>query len=417
MYMPNTGLHDTGLHEKPAKYSFGGYLEAGEPTDDWNMKYSRLLDVMDSTPDRYKQFFKDNSENSLLLFILPEYFFNSNESPHKEETLGFIIDYLKTINKIHEKMLLIGGSIPWYRREEDNTLKTYVSTPVLYNGELVFVSSKLIDVSDSTLSKESYKKFTAKNWGLAVTDKKGIIKYGNDTSTSRKERLEKLNTLRKYLNEKLDIKGDKDFFELTVDSSTLKIGIEICADHGIGRLARNPKVPELDLQIIISYGMSLQNSAITVRKGGYIVTCDGSTSKACGIYRCEANIKRNESNMIYSSLDKLSMNLMKMREKRNSLKEEIKSETDPEAKKKLKAKEGDILKAIKGKDEELRDLRKFWVLYFSDTKTRQLEVVSYSNTNDDNKRRFDEAKIFIPITLSSVQTFMENIKSLFHTIH
>lgn len=54
-----------------------------------------------------------------------------------------------------------------------------------------------------------------------------------------------------------------------------KIGVEICSDHGHGTLRKRDKIKDLDFQFILSRGMTVFDRFAAIKKGGYIVKCDG----------------------------------------------------------------------------------------------------------------------------------------------
>jgi len=89
---------------------------------------------------------------------------------------------------------------------------------------------------------------------------------------------------------------NKDFFNpddfrfsfndvVGADNKKLAFGLEICADHGEGRLKsalaatakeHGKKDPDVvDIQLIVSAGMCIQTGWIAVRQGGYLFNCDG----------------------------------------------------------------------------------------------------------------------------------------------
>lgn len=53
----------------------------------------------------------------------------------------------------------------------------------------------------------------------------------------------------------------------------MKIGIEVCLDHVRRRMSKS--VCDLDLQIIPSCGVEVENGSVAARTGGYVFNCDG----------------------------------------------------------------------------------------------------------------------------------------------
>lgn len=77
------------------------------------------------------------------------------------------------------------------------------------------------------------------------------------------------------------------------DSFTLgdiNFGIEICLDHRRGRLREEGKT-NIDVQIITSCGMQIQEYSVIVNPGGIIFNCDGEYDKAEDTIELEKSIK------------------------------------------------------------------------------------------------------------------------------
>ena len=75
-----------------------------------------------------------------------------------------------------------------------------------------------------------------------------------------------------------------DDFRFSFDSvvgpgdKKLIFGLEICADHGESKLKNalaSAQQPPVDIQLIVSAGMTIGTAAIAVRAGGYLFNCDG----------------------------------------------------------------------------------------------------------------------------------------------
>lgn len=64
----------------------------------------------------------------------------------------------------------------------------------------------------------------------------------------------------------------------TFNCGGLNIGVEICLDHSRKRLFNylcEKKIKELDIQIVISCGMSLRKDSAATKQGGILFNCDG----------------------------------------------------------------------------------------------------------------------------------------------
>lgn len=85
----------------------------------------------------------------------------------------------------------------------------------------------------------------------------------------------------------------------------LKIGVEICLDHSrqrlVNHLYRNPN-DYVDLQIVISCGMSVREKSVIAKQGGYIFNCDGE-------YELHNNKKGVDGRFCHTSLQKIEKHI------------------------------------------------------------------------------------------------------------
>ena len=107
---------------------------------------------------------------------------------------------------------------------------------------------------------------TTENTLLAVSDGETLIEYS--------KRYDGGDTI--YANEKklLWSKGIEEGYFPWRDYS---VGVEICADHG--SLKDRDKCTDLDLQIVISCGMTLSWNSLAIHEGGLAFLCDGAEPK------------------------------------------------------------------------------------------------------------------------------------------
>lgn len=85
------------------------------------------------------------------------------------------------------------------------------------------------------------------------------------------------------------------------DYQGIRFGVEICLDHGRGRLAQSPKRwPDglVDVQLVISCGMDLRPGSVIADTGGIVFNCDGEyvlEGEAENGERCHTMLKLVES--------------------------------------------------------------------------------------------------------------------------
>lgn len=85
----------------------------------------------------------------------------------------------------------------------------------------------------------------------------------------------------------------------------LKIGVEICLDHSRQRLVNHLYKNSndfVDLQIVISCGMSVREKSVIAKQGGYIFNCDGE-------YELHNNKKGVDGRCCHTSLQKIEKHI------------------------------------------------------------------------------------------------------------
>jgi hypothetical protein len=68
--------------------------------------------------------------------------------------------------------------------------------------------------------------------------------------------------------------GDRAIFQM----EGITFGLEVCLDHGAGRLRKSPPRafdPKVQIQLIPSCGMDINQANVVTKKGGYVFNCDG----------------------------------------------------------------------------------------------------------------------------------------------
>lgn len=77
------------------------------------------------------------------------------------------------------------------------------------------------------------------------------------------------------------------------DLAGITWGVEICLDHlsNVQRLQRSPQVPgaaQVQVQLVPSCGMSIQNTSVIAGPGGYVLNCDGINGGSSALARVAA---------------------------------------------------------------------------------------------------------------------------------
>ncbi len=171
------------------------------------------------------------------ILVAPEYTFLADRpftTKEKDELMTSMAERTKD-----RDLLLLPGTYVWADGTDlHNTL------PIIYGGEVVRAYDKKVDGGDSKIADRYWREFTPGT-------ESGVIPY-------------------------------KD----------LELGVEVCADHhqrngrgGVsnpGRLLTEEGPDSLDLQLIVSCGMSIHDKALAVRENGYALCCDGNAGGRTG---------------------------------------------------------------------------------------------------------------------------------------
>lgn len=170
----------------------------------------------------------------LDILLCPEWLFLHKEIFTKEEKESLVREIAQLTSSID--CLIIPGTIVW---QENGKVRN--SAPVLYKGKVIKEYVKHRDGGDRDIAKSI----------------KLEAEFGTEIGTNFKW-------------------------------EGLNIGLEICADHGC--ISDNPKIKNLDLQVIISCGMSLHMDDLRkLRKGGYGILCDGCGPRSDVIKTIKSN--------------------------------------------------------------------------------------------------------------------------------
>lgn len=189
----------------------------------------------------------------LDILLAPEWYFIPVEggmhSADSFQTLKKILE----ITTSGKEMLLIPGTIAWLERENNNNVSA---------SKRKWSSSK---------SKEFYR-----NTALVISNGKTILSYSKRTEGGD------YNFARRYGVEWQPGEESGGFYW-----RKLKCGLEICADHGENCLRRDG-FNDLDLQIVVACGASLDENSLAVRNGGQVLLCDGCKRFGGPDFKCQA---------------------------------------------------------------------------------------------------------------------------------
>ncbi|MDP7079720.1 MAG: hypothetical protein QF415_07515 [Candidatus Undinarchaeales archaeon] len=169
-------------------------------------------------------------DEDIDVLVAPEYTFFAGRPltvEEKDELISSMAERTKD-----RDLLLLPGSYVWC---DDQGLHN--TLPVIYGGEVIRAYDKKVDGGDQKIADRYWRDFVPGT-------ESGVIPY-------------------------------KD----------LELGVEVCADHfksngrgGVsnpGQLLTEAGPDSLDLQLIVSCGMSIHERSLAVRENGYALICDG----------------------------------------------------------------------------------------------------------------------------------------------
>ena len=156
------------------------------------------------------------------MLLAPEWYFHKG-TPYTIKEKETILKYIK---EEASNRLILPGTFIW-----TDGKKLYNSTPIIMDGEL----------------KDEYHKHTD-GGTFSIASSSGLeLGLGKEEGKAFKWR-------------------------------GLEIGLEICADHYSSCLKESGR-NKLDLHVVLACGIGIHNRFSAVRRGGYILCCDGSTPK------------------------------------------------------------------------------------------------------------------------------------------
>ena len=134
-----------------------------------------------------------------------------------------------------------------------------------------------------------------------------ILNSKNSDKVTFKEKYLQTTSIYPYINTSQGELKKDSFDGLSIlEYEGLKIGFEICLDHSrqrlVNHLYRNSK-DLVDLQIVISCGMSVREKSVVAKQGGYIFNCDGeyelhNSKKGVDGICCHTSLQKVQKNIV-----------------------------------------------------------------------------------------------------------------------
>ncbi|MBC1238254.1 hypothetical protein [Nostoc sp. 2RC] len=244
------------------------YPSLDNDLDDMNERIAHLGEVLALIKTKPEV---DKNNNTKKIFMIPEFFFRGKKGYYLINNIklgevstnktypDYLVKMLQSIflnNGLKDWIVICGTSV--YGWHEENA--TYV-----YNCSLV-------QEGNYTDPKDAYKVAH-----LIQKELKSNIDFveGKDNSFLH---LERMSSFLPTEQQEKEFDGRSIFNLLSIP---VKIGLEICLDHAIGRLKNRTNLEErkdIKIQLIPSAGMTIRNESIVVADDGYVFNCDGLNS-------------------------------------------------------------------------------------------------------------------------------------------
>jgi predicted amidohydrolase len=204
---------------------------------------------------------------TLRLFLAPEYFFSETCNQHvvDYETRGHVVEGLKKISADYASLLLIPGTVTYFKPLVDKSLerKRLKADPTH--------DSRLVKYAGCYAPGQDKSTYLAHNTAYAFYNGQQVFKYRKMLDCAE------LNTRDKEVKKVVVFaKGDRvGLFDFDKAGPTVKIGMEICADHAGGQLSKHG-ASNLDLQIILAASTSMKTNYTVVKDGGCVFLCNAA---------------------------------------------------------------------------------------------------------------------------------------------
>ena len=184
------------------------------------------------------------------LFVAPEYFLSAGSDAHivTREDQQHILTSLRALSTRYPDLMLIPGTLPYYRRRRVEDVGKYPGFQHKY------ISHNAAYVIHDSLKAYKHNKRHDAGEVLPNENRNGKISYRGGTS-----------------NGQFNLAG-------------VNIGLEICADHDVGVL-RAELIQYVDLHIVMSASVTLKLDNFCARDGGFLIHSNAGSGHS--VYQVE----------------------------------------------------------------------------------------------------------------------------------
>jgi predicted amidohydrolase len=212
----------------------------------------------------------------LRLFLAPEYYFAQSCDQHvmDYETRGHVVEGLAKISANHREMLLIPGTVSYFKPLVDKSLeKRRLKLKPAHQERVVKYAGYVKKGEENSM-------YLAHNTAYAFYNGQQVFKYRKRLDASELNTQDKnaVKTGKVMVFATGDAVGTFDFDKA---GPTLRIGLEICADHSGGEL-KKCGASDLHLQLVLAASTSMKSDFAVVRDGGCVFLCSANSDSTDG---------------------------------------------------------------------------------------------------------------------------------------
>ncbi|MGM0593961.1 MAG: hypothetical protein ACQETD_05425 [Pseudomonadota bacterium] len=238
----------------------GTYLGLDDPQQDIDARCQLLRRAIDTAYNRIDNLSPPDSDTTLNVFMAPEFLFRGKSGAYQMDETSYAISQLQGLvaDDKYSNWVFVFGSIVAMASGDGRLDEAYNFTLLQEGGSAASDDSGARIVMKELMSGIDFISDYANPGGVLL----GGVEYlsAGDSGSGR---------------EKQQVNYDgAGIFELT----GINWAVELCLDHGVGRLQKSPQLPgdkQVQIQLIPSCGMQIQSDSVITADGGLIFNCDG----------------------------------------------------------------------------------------------------------------------------------------------
>ncbi|TYL42137.1 hypothetical protein [Dickeya sp. ws52] len=294
-----------------------GYLGNDKSETDINYRINIMKDCIAKSQASLTL---DNTDETLKIFMAPEFYFRGNQGAYPVEKISIIMSKMRemTKDKKFKDWLFVFGTAIGYLKHDDGSYEIFNVALVQKGGYADATKDNSVIVYKEYISHIDFLRLSNAhiNWKKPL-NRIGVVGENNNTqkltpvSGSRDVNSQQINPVGAGKELSKSGLGGQGIF--TIDNVTF--GLEICLDHLNGRLHDSPPaagqyIPQIHL--ITSAGASIIEENVITTKGGLVFNVDGyattDINRNIGDYK-KPSLQHDCSPKPYRILDAINIDL------------------------------------------------------------------------------------------------------------